>query len=136
MVALAAAALSLLAVATLPYEFYLFLRWALSGTAVYLGVIAIRSKQSLWLLGIIPMFILWAPAAFSVLERGVWASLNLAAVVCLVSIGLLLRGPTWPRPDGKTRWQWWQIAALAFGITLVISLVGIPTGGVGASTVT
>ena len=128
-VACAAAFFSLLAILPWPYEYYVFLRWALSITAVFIGVHAIRSEQQMWLFAAIPIFVLWAPAAFFTLDRAVWSVLNVTAAVVLVAAGWFLSGPMTARPDGKRRWEWWKIAALTFGIGLALAFLGQPAIG-------
>ena len=125
-VTIIAAFLSLLAILPWPYEYYIFLRWTLSITAVFVGVHAVRNKQQGWLFAAIPIFLLWAPAAFFPLDRGVWSVLNVLAAGVLVASGWFLGGPPTPRPDGKPRWEWWKIAVLSFGIGLVLALLGQP----------
>lgn len=128
-VSCAAAFLSLLAIFPWPYEYYIFLRWALSITAVFVGVHAVRSKQQMWLMAAIPIFLLWAPAAFFPLDRALWSVLNVVAAGVLVAAGWFLWGPVTARPDGKRRWEWWKIAALTFGIGLVLAFLGQPAIG-------
>ena len=121
-----AAFLSVAAIFPWPYDYYVFLRWTLSITAVFIGVHAIRGKQQAWLFVAIPIFVLWAPAAFFPLDRVVWNVLNILAAGALLAAGWALNRPAWPRPDGKPRWDWWKITALTFGIGLGLALIGQP----------
>ena len=128
-VACIAALLSSLAIFPWPYEYYIFLRWTLSTTAVLLGVHAVRGKQQMWLFAAIPIFLLWAPAAFFPLDRGVWSFLNIVAAAVLVAAGWFLTAPVTPRSDGKPRWEWWKIAALTYGLGVVLAFLGQPAIG-------
>ncbi|HOA87383.1 MAG: DUF6804 family protein [Microbacteriaceae bacterium] len=121
-----AAALSFFAVFPWGYEYYIFLRWTLSITAVFLGIHAVRSSQQIWLLAAIPILVLWAPGALIPLERVVWGTLNVVAAGVLVAAGWYITRPATRREDGKPRWEWWKIAALTFGIALVFALIAQP----------
>lgn len=87
---LSGAALSLLAIANMPYGYYTFNRVALTGLAVLLSISAVKSSASGWLWILVPIVILWNPAFPIHLERVVWAPLNLLAAAGLVACGLLL----------------------------------------------
>ena len=103
----------------LPYSYYIFLRWVLTFTAVFIVVHAIRSERLGWLALAIPMFILWAPAAWIILPRAVWQILDVVVGGLLVLAGVLIPAPRiLAGPDGKevVRWQWWRLALVVYGI--------------------
>ena len=86
--------LSLIAVGDLPSEYYLFLRWILSGSAVLVAVMAIRWRGLGWLMLSIPVFVLWFPAFGVYMDKSAWLPLNVLAAIGFITCGAVLKPPT------------------------------------------
>jgi len=107
--------LALVGAGNLPYDYYIFLRCALTTAGVFVVVHSIRSGWLGWLALGIPMVILWAPAVFIPLPASTWKVLDIIVAIVLVVAGLLLPSPA-RTDDGSPRWKWWAVALLVFGI--------------------
>lgn len=90
----AAAIFSFIALGELPYGYYTFLRWVMSGAAVLLAVFAIRWKKLGWLAVSAPIFILFFPAFQVYFEKEVWAPIDVIAGIALIVAGAVLTRPT------------------------------------------
>jgi len=89
--ALVGAALSLIAIAQLPYGYYTFNRVALTVLAIILAVVAVRNKAPGWLWGLAPIAVLWNPAIPFYLTREIWTPLNVIAAAVFIVCGVLLK---------------------------------------------
>jgi cytosine/uracil/thiamine/allantoin permease len=123
--------LALVGSSNLPYDYYVFLRCALTVTGVFVIVHSIRSHRLAWLGVGIPTVILWAPAVFIPLPTSVWKILDVIIAITFVVAGLVLPGPDGPREDGSPRSQWWKITLVVFGIGWLLSVITVYASGVG-----
>ena len=117
----------------LPYDYYVFLRCVLTITAVFIVVHAIRSERLGWLALGIPIFILWAPAAWVILPRAAWEVLDVVVAGLVILAGVLIPAPKGATTDEKsvTRWQWWKVALLVYGIGAFACSVTVYSTGSG-----
>lgn len=81
---LAAAALTLLAIAPLPYGYYVFLRWAACGASLAAGVALLGRQRFKAALPAWALAILFNPVFRVPLDREVWTFFNLVAAGLLV----------------------------------------------------
>lgn len=87
------ASLLLIAIAPLPYGFYVFLRVAITVISIVVAVISVRSQKSGWIFGAAPIAILWNPIFPVYLSRQAWAPLDILAALVLLICGLGIRLP-------------------------------------------
>ena len=77
--------LSFIALANLPYEFYVSFRWLIALAAVALGVVANRSGATVWYLLAIPAFVLWFPLFGIEMDKSVWIIFNVLAGIGFIA---------------------------------------------------
>ena len=119
---LIAATFAFVGAGLLPYSYYVFLRCVLTVTAAFIMVHAIRSERLGWLALAIPMFILWAPAAWIVLPRVVWEVLDVVVAGLLVLAGALIPAPrSSADPDGKIIIGWPNLFHFIFSSSIIFS---------------
>lgn len=82
---------SLVALGQLPHDYYIFNRFVVTAVAVWVVVIGVREKVPGWLVGLIPLGLLWNPILPFYLDRATWAPLNVLAAVFLFICGLLIK---------------------------------------------
>lgn len=96
--ALAVAVMLLVAVASLPYGYFQFLRWATCAVAIYVAVMSYRwnRKWATWVFGAVA--ILFNPILPVYLTKEIWRPIDLScAAIFLLSIALL-REPNQAHP--------------------------------------
>jgi len=85
----------LLAVLRLPYGYYVFLRWAVSATALFSAWVAYECKRKFWVFVMGGIAILFNPIIPIHLLKGTWIAIDfIVAVVLLASIFGI-------KPEGK-----------------------------------
>tara|TARA_B110000503_G_scaffold136724_1_gene219633 strand:- start:221 stop:523 length:303 start_codon:yes stop_codon:yes gene_type:complete len=77
--------LSFIALANLPYEFYVSFRWLVAVAAVALGVVAHRAGATVWYLLAIPAFVLWFPLFGIEMDKSVWIIFNVLAGIGFIA---------------------------------------------------
>lgn len=82
--ALPAAILLLIALAPLPYAYYVFLRLVVTAITIILAVQVVRASAPGWLGGLIPIAAIWNPIAIVGLRREDWLPLDLLACAFFV----------------------------------------------------
>jgi hypothetical protein len=87
----AAAGLALLGILNLPYGYYEFLRWVLTGASILLAVYAWRTEKKAWLALAVPIFILWFPPFQIFMDKSAWVVLDLLAGAALIWAGLSIQ---------------------------------------------
>ena len=71
--------LSFMALANLPYEFYVSFRWLVAVAAVALVVVANKAGATVWYLLAIPAFVLWFPFFGITMDKSSWIIFNVLA---------------------------------------------------------
>jgi len=74
-----------LAVEALPYSYYQFLRWVISGTSFYTGWLYYQTKHDMWLN--YPFFvigILFNPIASFFLDKGIWSTIDIVVAIFFI----------------------------------------------------
>ena len=96
-----AGVMSLLALADWPYGYYQLLRLVVTATAVYVVVLAVKSKQmwAVWTYCLVALT--FNPVVPLHLARGVWSVLNVVAALTLLAAVLAVRLP-FKRADGAS----------------------------------
>jgi hypothetical protein len=88
------AALVLLAgLALVGGDAYDFVRYPVAILAAVMGWFAIQARALLWLIGLVPILVLWNPVLPFAFPDPVWSSLHLAAVGVVVAAGLIIKVP-------------------------------------------
>jgi hypothetical protein len=127
-----AALFAVVGAALLPYGYYVFLRYVLTLTSVFIVVHAIRSKQFGWLGLAIPMLILWSPAPWITLPRAVWGVFDVMVAALLIFAGSLIPAPMKVDENGQSvPWSWWKIALLVYGVGACLVVVMSSGGSTG-----
>jgi hypothetical protein len=72
---------------------YDFVRYPVAILAAVIGWFAIQARSLLWLVGLVPIIVLWNPVVPFAFPDAVWSSLHLAAVGVVVAAGLLIKVP-------------------------------------------
>ncbi|QHC60790.1 hypothetical protein GSU72_12395 [Rathayibacter sp. VKM Ac-2760] len=70
---------------------YDFVRYPVAILAAVIGWFAIQAKAWYWLIGLVPIVVLWNPVLPFSFPDAVWSSLHLAAVGVVVAAGLVIR---------------------------------------------
>lgn len=87
-------AIALLAgIALLESEGFIVIRYAASILALILCVFVIQAKAWWWLLGLVPVAVLWNPVAVLPLEGTVWAFAQMAGAVVFIVVGVRTKVP-------------------------------------------
>ncbi|PPG10398.1 hypothetical protein C5C59_08920 [Rathayibacter sp. AY1F4] len=73
---------------------YDFIRYPVAILAAVIGWFAIQARALLWLIGLVPVLVLWNPVVPFAFPDAIWSSLSLAAVGVFVAAGLVIRVPT------------------------------------------
>ncbi|KZX20560.1 DUF6804 family protein [Rathayibacter tanaceti] len=73
---------------------YDVIRYPVAILAAVIGWFAIQARSLLWLIGLVPVLVLWNPVLPFAFPDAVWSSLSLAAVGVFVAAGLIIRVPT------------------------------------------
>ncbi|PPF73852.1 hypothetical protein C5C36_10740 [Rathayibacter sp. AY1G1] len=73
---------------------YDFIRYPVAILAAVIGWFAIQARALLWLIGLVPVLVLWNPVLPFAFPDAIWFSLSLAAVGVFVAAGLVIRVPT------------------------------------------
>lgn len=87
-------AIALLAgIALLESEGFIVIRYAASILALILCVFVIQAKAWWWLIGLVPIAILWNPVAVLPLEGTVWAFAQMAGAIVFIVVGVRTKVP-------------------------------------------
>lgn len=90
--AVLAAIVLLAGLALLETDAYLVIRFAVSILALIVAVFAWQARQWWWLLGLVPIAVLWNPVFPIVLEdAGLWSALQYVAVLVFLAAGAFIR---------------------------------------------
>ncbi|AZZ49130.1 hypothetical protein C5C31_01480 [Rathayibacter rathayi] len=73
---------------------YDVIRYPVAILTAVIGWFAIQARALLWLIGLVPVLVLWNPVLPFAFPDAIWSSLSLAAVGVLVAAGLIIRVPT------------------------------------------
>jgi hypothetical protein len=73
---------------------YDFIRYPVAILAAVVGWFAIQARALLWLIGLVPVLVLWNPVLPFAFPDAVFSSLSIAAVGVFVAAGLVVRVPT------------------------------------------
>jgi len=88
---LVAAGLCLVAIAHLPYGYYVFLRWIVSTSSVAIGLALLQRQRPGTALLAWGLAILYNPLIRISLDRTAWSVVNVASALVLVYLALLIR---------------------------------------------
>jgi hypothetical protein len=90
--AVLAAIVLLAGLALLGTDTYLVIRFAVSILALIVAVFAWQAKQWWWLLGLVPIAVLWNPVwPIDLGNDGLWSALQYIAVIVFLVAGALIR---------------------------------------------
>ena len=89
--AVVAGVLLLIAIAPLEYGYYTFLRIAVTVTAVWVVVAAVRSRQDGWVVAGAIVAILFNPVIPVWLTKGIWTPIDIGTSVLVVLAGVFVR---------------------------------------------
>ncbi len=81
---LAASIMSLVALAHMPYAYYILLRWAVFAASIAAGVILVQRNRPAWALAGWGLALLFNPLVRIPLRRDTWEVVNVVAAVLLV----------------------------------------------------
>ena len=70
---------------------YDFVRYPVAILGAVIGWFAIQAKAWYWLIGLVPIVVLWNPVLPFSFPDAVWSSLHLAAVGVVVAAGVVIR---------------------------------------------
>ena len=90
---LLAAVILLAAVAVIDSGWFTLFRYAIAILALIVCVFAYQAKQWWWIIGLVPVAVVWNPIVPLDFAPPVWYVLHLAAAVVFVAAGLLIRIP-------------------------------------------
>ena len=90
---LLAAVILLAAVAVIDSGWFTIFRYAIGILALIVCVFAYQAKQWWWILGLVPIAIIWNPVLPLDFAPPVWYGLHLAAAIVFVAAGLLIKIP-------------------------------------------
>jgi len=77
----------LLALASLPYGYYILLRWVVSVTSVYIAYLAYKEKKQWWITLFLFITVLFNPVVPIYLNREMWAIIDIiVALLFIISI--------------------------------------------------
>lgn len=98
-----AAGLSLLAVADLPYGYYMFLRWAVCAVSVYVVVLGLQTGRiwAAWLYG--ALAVLFNPIFRIHLSKDIWQPINVITSILLVLAVIVIGQPNSTSDIGSGR---------------------------------
>ncbi len=102
--AVLAAIVLLAGLALLETDGYLVIRFAVSILALIVAVFAWQARQWWWLIGLVPIAVLWNPIVL--IELGmpsVWSALQYVAVIVFLVAGILIRVDEKPDPQPPRR---------------------------------
>lgn len=71
----------------LPYGYYIFLRWAISLSSVFIAYRAYKQEKNTWLYVFVGLTILFNPIAPIYLNKSVWVLIDLISAVLFVVFG-------------------------------------------------
>jgi len=74
-------------------EGYIVIRYAVSILALILTVFVIQAKSWWWLLGLVPIAVLWNPVVVIPLEGQGWASAQYIAALVFIVVGIRTKVP-------------------------------------------
>jgi len=72
---------------------FIIIRYAVSILALILCVFVIQAKSWWWLLGLVPIAVLWNPIAIIALEGQGWASAQYIAALIFITVGIRTKVP-------------------------------------------
>lgn len=82
--------LLLIAIADMPYGYYMFLRWIVCSGCAYSAFISAKLEKKFWLVSLALLAILFNPIAPIFLTKEIWVVIDiLASVFLLISIFVL-----------------------------------------------
>lgn len=70
---------------------YLWIRFPVSILAVIVGIYAWQGKQLWWLIGLVPIAVLWNPVWVIALHGQVWVALQFVAALLFIAAGILIK---------------------------------------------
>lgn len=88
---LAAAGMSLLALANCPYGYYMLLRWVVCGASIFAGIALVQRDRTITALLAWGLTLLFNPIIRVHFNRGTWEVLNVGAAAALVVLALMVR---------------------------------------------
>jgi len=77
-------AMLLLALISLPYGYYILLRWVVTVTAGYIAYLAYIEKRQLWITIFIFIAIIFNPIVPIYLDRQIWSIINVIVVIFML----------------------------------------------------
>lgn len=80
--------------ALLDSDAYLFIRFGVCILTVIVAVFAWQAKTWWWLIGLVPIAILWNPAWVIELHGQGWVALQFVAALVLIASGVLIKVPS------------------------------------------
>lgn len=86
-----AAILLVLALASWPYGYYIFLRWTVAVAAGLLAYTAYTLQKTAWVVIGVTLLILWNPIAPVHLDRSTWSVLDIVAAVLFGTAWFVVR---------------------------------------------
>lgn len=81
----------LVGLALLDSDGFLFIRFGVSILAVIIAVFAVRAHQWWWLLGLVPIALLWNPAWVIELHGQGWVASQFVAALVLLAAGVMIK---------------------------------------------
>ncbi|WP_253259376.1 DUF6804 family protein [Subtercola boreus] len=90
---LLAAVILLAAVAVIDSGWFTLFRYAIAILALIVSVFAYQAKQWWWIIGLVPIAVVWNPIVPLDFVPPVWYALHLAAAIVFVAAGLLIKIP-------------------------------------------
>lgn len=96
-----AAVILLAGLALVGTEAFVWIQYPVAILAAIVGWFAIQARAFWWLLGLVPILVLWNPVWPFELSETVWSSLQIAAVGVFVPAGLLIKVPLAPEDSAR-----------------------------------
>ncbi|WP_349898423.1 DUF6804 family protein [Parafrigoribacterium soli] len=70
---------------------YLWIRFPVSILGVIVGIYAWQSKQFWWLVGLVPIVVLWNPVFIIELHGQFWVAMQFVAALVFIAAGILIK---------------------------------------------
>ena len=80
-------------VALVDSDAYLFIQFAVAILALIVAVFAWQAKQWWWLLGLVPIAVVWNPIFPITIDGDLWLGLHYVAAIVFLAAGILIKVP-------------------------------------------
>lgn len=96
--------LMMCATLSMPYDFYVILRWAAPAMAIWVCTVAGSQHRTFWVVAMLAIAVVFNPIVPFTMPRGNWAWLNTISLVLFGAAGVKLRASR-PATEADGRWS-------------------------------